>query len=553
MAPSVCLLHAVGCGEDTRGRNTAKPAVDAAVEGKPEAVAGAVGSDKPNIVWIVWDTVRRDRMSLYGHERATTPNVDKWAAGARVFTNCLSPASTTAPSHASMFTGLLPSEHGASNEHSQLDSRFDTIAELLRDKGGYDTYLFAANPHLSASHKLTQGFEVEEHPWSPQYAAEAARIINDKLDPRDQSSEMGRKMRGGTQNDWTLKTAGALAQVGVEKWLADRDDDRPFFVFLNYMEAHRPLIPAARFREQMLTPDEVTRSFKVDRMWRKTWEYTLGVAEYTDDEIDLTRKTYDACLLELDDMFAKLMASLEKQGALDNTIVVLTSDHGEHLGEHHMLDHQYSLYNELLEVPLIVHYPPAFDTGRDDRPVMTFDLFPTLLRLAGVDHQARSTHALDLREMPASRLRLSEHPVATDGPVLDTAKANPGFDTKRWLRSIRATTDGPVKFLCGSDGSRELYDLAADPAEAINRLIDAPDLAEAACAKLSEYLERLVPPGRREASTPKSPEEMRTLKSLGYAGGQQEETDTDGDAGEPDSDGGITDFCACGAHAKTGD
>lgn len=549
---AACMLCPAGCdGNKTEpkpatGTSRSSAATASAGAAPARTATGAAASDKPNIIWIVWDTVRRDHMGEYGYERATTPNVDTWAAGARVYTNCLSAANTTAPSHASMFTGLLPSEHGASNENSVLGAQFDTIAELLRDKSGYDTYMFAANPHLTASGGFAQGFDVEEHPWSPQYAAEAARIIKKKLDPRDHSSEMGRKMRSGNKSEWTLKTAGALAQVGVEKWLDGRKDHKPFFIFLNYMEAHRPLIPAERFRNQMMTPEEVKRSFEVDRSWGKTWAYTMGVGDYTDDEIDLTRKTYDACLLELDDMFAQLMASLDKRGALDNTIVILTADHGEQLGEHHMLDHQYSLYNVLLQVPLIIHYPPAFEPGRDDRPVMNFDLFPTLLRLAGVARPARSTQALDLRDVPQERARLSEYPLATDKPVKDVAAAYPGFDTAPWLRSIRAVTAGHSKFLCFSDGSRELYDLAADPAEMHNLLLDNPSLAYEPCAKLAAYLKRLTPPGQPVAAAQRTPEELQRLEALGYNGGGEKEREASaGDA--------IEDYCNCGAESGADD
>ncbi len=103
----------------------------------------------PNILWVVWDTVRADHLSLYGYERETTPRLDAWAAGARVFDDVRSVASYTLPSHASMFTGLLPSEHCTHNDHKRLDDRYTTLAELLRE-AGYQTFLFSSNPHVSA-------------------------------------------------------------------------------------------------------------------------------------------------------------------------------------------------------------------------------------------------------------------------------------------------------------------------------------------------------------------------------------------------------------------
>lgn len=547
---AAAVLMAAGC-ESKSSTSASAPATSSTASTAKTNAAGGKPSEQPNIIWIVWDTLRRDHMSLYGYDRKTTPNVDAWAAGARVYTNCVSPGSTTVPSHASMFTGLLPSEHGASNEHPQLDERFETIAELLRDKGGYQTYIFAANPHLTSSSKFTQGFQVEEHPWSPQYQDAAIRLIRAKLDPRDHSSEMGRKMAVGKRNDWTLKTAGALAQTGVERWLDKRDHGKPFFIFLNYMEAHRPLIPAARFREQMMSPAEIEESFKVDRGWGKTWAYTMGMENYTDEEIDLTRKTYDACLLELDDMFGKLIDAVRKRGELDNTIIILTADHGEQLGEHHMLDHQYSLYNPLLQVPLIIDYPPAFAPGQDDRPVMNFDLFPTLLRLAGVSLEGRKISALDLDQVPDQRLRLSEYVDATEKPVLDVKARYPKLRRKRWLRKLRALTDGDHKFICGSDGSHELYELTSDPGELHNLLTDQPQLLADYCGKLNSVLARLSAGGAREQIAARTPEEIKALEALGYAAGGD---DDNGEGGErPAADGLTADFCQCGQAAGGGD
>ncbi len=527
------LLLAGGCsGEPSAPSGAGTGSTPAAA-----APAKAAATDKPNILWIVWDTVRRDHVSLYGYDTPTTPFLDEWARQARVYTNCVSPGSTTVPSHASMFTGLLPSEHGASNEHPQLDSQFDTIAELLKG-GGYDTYMFAANPHLSRSHKFTQGFDQTEHPWSDAWKQQAVEIIKSKLDPRDQSSEMVRKMNSGRINDWTIKTAGALAQQGVQQWLDQRTDgDKPYFVFLNYMEAHRPLIPGMEYRRKMMSEEQILKSFKVDRTWPKTWAYTFGQAEYTDEELELTGRTYDAAVLELDDLFRDLITGLEAKGALDNTIVILTSDHGEHLGEHHMLDHQYSLYDVLLEVPLIVHYPKAFEPGRDDRPVMSFDVFPTLLNLAGLSDAVAGIPAIDLREVPEARLRLSEYPTATDGPFDGQVKAFADLEAERerWLRSLRALTDGDSKLICGSDGARMLFNTADDPGEQTNLVAaDAAAWTEP-CTRLDGLLQTLTPRGARESRARLSPEEQARLESLGYAGGSEEE----------DEGGGIENYCGC--------
>ena len=119
--------------------------------------------DRPNVLWVVWDTVRADRTSLYGHDVSTTPHLDQWARGARVFEDAVSAGASTVPSHGSMFTGLLPTEHGVNNTHRVLDDRLTTIAERL-GAAGYQTYLFAANPHISSPQNFAQGFDREVQP-----------------------------------------------------------------------------------------------------------------------------------------------------------------------------------------------------------------------------------------------------------------------------------------------------------------------------------------------------------------------------------------------------
>jgi arylsulfatase A-like enzyme len=201
----------------------------------------------PNVLWIVWDTVRADHLGVYGYEKSTTPNLDRWAAGARVFDDCLSTAGYTVPSHASMFTGLLPSEHCADNDYPRLDDKYTTIAELVRSRG-YRTYLYSANPHISSAGNFAQGFDRAEHPWSPQFRETATRIVRDKLEDDDRSSELGRAFRRegrgeGRLTAWNIKAAGELAAEAALSWLDSSASDNPFFVFVNYMEAHRPLVP----------------------------------------------------------------------------------------------------------------------------------------------------------------------------------------------------------------------------------------------------------------------------------------------------------------------
>jgi arylsulfatase A-like enzyme len=496
--------------------------------------AGAAPARKPNILLVVWDTVRADHLSLYGYHRPTTPYLDEFARRARVFENCVSVGSTTVPTHASMFTGLMPTEHGVSNEQPHLADEFAVLAELLRING-YRTYFFSENPHLCGHNGFTQGFDVAEYPWSPQYDDEALRITLRKLAPKNLRDQLSKELKTGRLDRWRIKAAGELAQRGVENWLPQQDSDRPFLVFLNYMEAHRPLIPPRKYRRQMMTSHQVAASYQLDRRWEGLWSYVFRLREGAPDDIELINATYDAALRELDDLFHGLLESLRASGYLENTIVVLVSDHGEHLGEHHMLDHQFSVYEPLMRVPLVVYYPPRFPPGRETRPVMNIDLFPTLLELAGIEPpiQSKAVSLLNPRE---KRPRMGEYPAVMKGALILVLEDYPGFDPEPWNRTLRAYYDEPYKFIQTSNGRHELYNLDDDPGELRNLIQERPQLASRLATDLHAYLDSLqeVAAARGSpASGPVDKEYRELLEALGYvsvsqdAGSQDESNDRD--------------------------
>jgi len=497
-------------------------------------------AERPNIVFIVWDTVRADHLSLYGHERRTTPFLDEWAQGARVYDNCISVGSTTVPSHASMFTGLLPTEHGTSNEKYVLSDKFETLAEELQ-AAGYGTYMFSANPFVSRWKQyasLTQGFDTVEHPWSKRYYDRAVRITLSKVKPYDRSNPIAERIRTGKQLiHWNVKASGELAQQGVKSWLERQDRDRPFFIFLNYMEAHAPLLPSDEHRLQMMSPGQVRASYNVDRHFMAVWSYVFGLEHYTPEEIALTAATYDAAILELDILFQQLIESLRADGRLENTIVVLLGDHGDHMGEHHMLDHQFSVYEPLMRIPLVIQYPKRFTPGRDPRPVTNLDLFPTLLELVGLQPPV-PTKGVSLLHAPDQRPRLGECPHPMYGPLNRILRDYPDFDPRPWWRSLRAYYDGPYKFIQSSDGRHELYNLVEDPGELQNLFQEQPELAARLNADLRAYLSASQP-GTGPASTPShqlTPEEIEGLEALGYMVDSDDDQQANAPETPPESD-----------------
>ncbi len=474
--------------------------------------------DRPNILFVVWDTVRADHLSLYGYGRNTTPKLDRWAENARVFENCLSTAPITVSSHAAMFTGLLPTESGASNAHQWLNESSLTLAELLSEVN-YRTFAWSANPHISREENFTQGFEVVKHPWDSSVRAEARAIVTQKV-AGDSSNELGKRLGKGEVDGWTLKAAGGLAQPALMQWLEATPADKPFFAFINYMEAHRPLIPARRFREAFMTASEIDRSYKVDVSWVPMWAFSFGLSEIEPRDLETMESVYDASLLELDELFDDLLTALRKAGQLENTIVVLTSDHGEHLGDHHMLDHQFSVFDSLLSVPLVIHYPKAFEPGRDQNPVSNYDLFPTLVELSGIEFKhsrvsgARSLVGLSAPDTASLRPRMAEFPAPFTKPFRPLRRSYPDWDEEPWKQSLRALTVGSDKLIRGSAGRLELY---RDGDEERNVIGDHPELRDELVSELDRWTGALTP-ATLEPIRESSEEHREMLNDLGYSG-----------------------------------
>ncbi|MFH1680413.1 MAG: sulfatase [Candidatus Eisenbacteria bacterium] len=477
------------------------------------------GDPRPNILVVMWDTVRADRLGLYGFDKPTTPFLDEWAANARVYEDCVSPANYTIASHASLFTGLYPTEHGAWNGGRRLPAGPVTLAEALRE-AGYQTFLYSANPNVSQVTGLARGFDEVEHPWSPALRAEAFAIVRGKIMSKDRSSMLPDKVRTGNVGPWEIKASGELAGRTLRRWLGRIDRERPFFAFLNYMEAHRPYIPPEKYRKRVLSDEEVARSYRIDRSWPVLWSYTYGLKDYSEEELDVMAGKYEAAIAELDDLLRKLIGNLEAGGYLENTVVVVTSDHGEHLGEKHMLDHQYSLYEPLLRVPLVVHDPKRFPPGRESRPVMTQDLYRTLLEIAGVGvPPLQASRGAGLLAPIEQRERLSECLGVFTSPYDAMRARYPDWDPGPWNREIRAFYSGCRKLIRWSDGEKKLYRIDEDPFE-VNEVPLGEEGARLEQA-LDSYVAGLEAAGPSAGEGPPLTEEERgMLEALGYLHGE---------------------------------
>ena len=408
--------------------------------------------DAPNVVLLILDTVRAQSLGLYGRDRLTAPNLARLADVGVTFELPVAPAPWTLPTHATMFTGRDPHEHSA-DWIVPLDDRHPTLAEVF-GRHGYRTGGFVANLYyVTRRNGVDRGFHhYEEHQLSPGQV-----VLDSSIGRRLQKSARFRRLIGSF-DDWNRKTA---ADVNREllAWIDQGPgQERPFLAFLNYFDAHEPYLPPERFRA-MFGPDTGRR---LEMIEHSGWLGT-GVRQekeaMTPVEVQSELNAYEAAIAYMDEQIGELLDELEARDILDETLFVVTSDHGEQFGEHERFDHGNSLYMQALHVPLVLSFPGRVPANRRvGAPVGLRELPATILELAGISDRdgipGRSlsrywTGSTSLVERPIiSSLTLSENRGET-------------------LRSV--VSDG-YHYMESDDGAIGLYDLLKDREETHNLL-----------------------------------------------------------------------------------
>lgn len=388
------------------------------------AVARAASSDAPNVLLLILDTVRAASLSLYGHERPTTPLIDGWARRATVFDNAFATTSWTLPSHASMFTGRLTPELSV-GWVTPLDQGTPTLAETLR-ANGYRTGGFIANQlYTDIETGLARGFDrYRGHPPS------LKRVIL--------NTELGQWLKGRASSFILRTQPRKSAEVGNRElldWIGE-GNAQPFFGFLNYFDAHLPYH----------TPDSVRAM--------------LSVGGRTPEE------RYEIAIRYLDLQIDALLKELDRRGILKNTLVIIVADHGEQFGTHGLGDHGNSLYAPLLHVPLLLMLPGRVpEERRIEAAVSLRNLPATILDVVGIESDGR------IPGMSWSRLWAgSDAPGEPDSLILSSLepKRRTPPNHRNALGELRSLIDGSYHYVHNGDGSEELYAFPGDPEERTN-------------------------------------------------------------------------------------
>lgn len=444
-------------------------------ERRATAALPVAGAGAKNVLLIILDTVRAASMGLYGYSKETTPELNRWARRGVVFDRAIAASPWTLPSHSSIFTGRLPHEL-SSDWLTPLDGRWPTLAETLRDRG-YRTGGFVANIlYATWEHGLDRGFlHYEDYPFSLgmllRHTAPGRRLTDvRRLRTLIGSNELiGRKSAAHIGDDFL-------------HWL-DRDRERPFLAFLNYYDAHDPYLPPQEYFREFaghFRPNDLAPFRRLGLFHRHD--------QVTPEDIRLEMAGYDGAIAYLDTELSRLFDELERRSILDQTLVIVTSDHGEEFGEHGVFYHGHTLYRQALHVPLLM-----FGAGVE----------PAVRRV---------TQAVSLRDVPATvadLLAVPDPPFAgrslrrfwgDSGAAGESAlsEVTKGIRIPEWYPGahgdLQSLVDGRYHYIRSAGGREELYDWYEDPDEAKN-VSDLPE-SRPVLPMVRRGLDSIAPPGR---------------------------------------------------------
>ncbi|KAA3605780.1 MAG: DUF229 domain-containing protein [Planctomycetota bacterium] len=457
----------------------------------------------PNVLVVVIDTLRADRLGCYGYPISTSPNIDRLAAESMRFEAAYAQAPWTRASCASLFTGLYPDSHMTNTIWQKLPSHFETLPEMLH-ADGYQTACFSANQNVSPLFGFEQGFD---HFW----VATETRIR--RFTSVKRIELLLRKQLGFDRAGPIEALHGSDASFvnqRVETWLDGIERERPYFLYIQYIDPHYPYSPPVDLlQDSPEDPAELVQRFKVPH---NPPPYPIG--QWPDQEeglVDSFSRLYDSEIAFVDREFGRLLTKMESQGLLENTYIVVTSDHGEEFQDHTQMLHGQSLFDELVRVPLIIHGPEVA-TGVSQGAVELVDLLPTVAAWVGTQ-APEAIHGTSLQT------------VLEKG---DSGNPEPVFTQRLKGDPMHAVRIGDEKIVLIEHEDQEhwlFYNLGSDPGEQNNLAKQFPERFSALQSLLTQSRE-LAASLRGGAASERvniSGARKGILNDLGYATEEDEE------------------------------
>jgi arylsulfatase A-like enzyme len=410
----------------------------------------------PNVLLITVDTLRADRLGCYGYGLETSPNIDGLAARGVRFEDCTVQWPKTFESLSSLISGRYPKHIGLVDGKRALSTSMQIMSEVFLE-AGYATAAVVSNIHVGKGFGFDQGFEHFVESWAEKWAEE-------------KSAAPARRF-GGWVKEYT--DAADVTDQGLG-WLHETERDRPFFLWLHYMDTHGPYVPPPRYQEyfQDAHPPEPVPLRELPRYQvqhdPETGEPITDLAFY--------RAQYDREIRYVDDQVARLLDWLSMEGLEEDTLIVFSSDHGESFDEHdYFLEHGKLSYQACARVPLILSRPGTLPEGRTlDHPVGMIDLSATIVDLAGLkvpsSFEGRSLSRL---------IRGDAKGTGPDFVFMESGYFSP--DTQLTIRSgpwklIQVRAEADRKLMAGME--YELYNVLEDPHETVNLASKHPEIVE---------------------------------------------------------------------------
>ena len=453
-----------------------------------------------NVLFVVMDTVRKDHLTTYGYDRPTTPTLEGFAEEALVYEEAVAQAPWTLPVHASMFTGLYPAGHTATQEAPYLPKDVGTLAEAL-SAAGYATACYSSNAWITPYTRLTAGFDRQDNFFEvlpgEALSGVAAGLWQRVLDSRfrwvaDRLVELGNDVHEHLADAEGADSSTPQIIDRVRAFVDDNADDE-WFAFINLMDAHLPYYPPEEYRREF-APDVDPRD-----VCQNSKEYNSGARAVDEAEFADIRGLYDAEIRHIDAELGRLFDHLKATDQWEDTVVVVCSDHGELHGEHGLYGHEFSVYDPLVNVPLLVKHPDI-EAGRTDRQVELVDLYDTVLESTAATD---ATDAVGARRFEPGRSLLSAGRDIEDGdyafvdyhrPVvelnqLETKAAEAGVgleENSRFYSRMRAARRPEGKYIRNEYIPDEAYRLDDDPGET-EPVADLDPVVEGTLAALERF------------------------------------------------------------------
>lgn len=485
-----------------------------------------MSSNRPNILLVILDTVRAANLSGHGYTRNTAPFLARFGDQSIDYQRAYAPAPWTTPSHASIFTGTYNGNHQTNRDRKRLTPDLPTLAELLA-ASGYDTVCFSNNAHISPDFNFDRGFDrfifnsesynepfdnavsvsrIRSHTGNGLFHKQAFEALNYV---RQNEGSLNR-----TVLNWFYRKASEAGIISnrdrgavstnqfVDQYLQEIDNE-PFFMYLNYMEAHAPYQSPDKYQYRYID-DPVISDWgnQADYFGERITDQERKVAELEDQ--------YDGCIRYLDSQIKILVDILKKHGYFGNTIVVITSDHGEAFGEWGLYEHKAGVYDELSHVPLLIN-PPESESDTINMPVSCRWLYPTLLRAADIsvpDHAVTT----DIMKPSCEPVIIESEGLPYDESIYESSLSRKfGLPHQGYVKGGKN-----MKLIRYElDDSVELYNL---PDESEDIASDFTETAETMYEQLNEILKRNEQSVRTDVNEEfeLNEETRKHLRELGY-------------------------------------